>query len=183
MPQIVKEDLSPLLGKNTFTESDYILLFDQTGLTAPLIDEMRTLPDFNEKILLFQENYLKEVPVISEYLPPITTSEPLDSTKSGFELGPYHNGYVLLTKSTYTANWRHGHAGIVIDEVRGVTLEALNPGTYSMEQPISKWQYYPTVKMYRLKNVPQSTLDAIASYAATYLKGLPYNILDRKSVV
>ena len=72
VPQIVKEDLSPLLGKNTFTESDYILLFDQTGLTAPLIDEMRTLPDFNEKILLFQENYLKEVPVISEYLPPIT---------------------------------------------------------------------------------------------------------------
>ena len=181
VPQVAKEDLLPVLHKSTFTEADYTLLFEQTGLTAPLIEEMRTLPDFEDKILLFQENYLKEVPVLSEYLPPITTSETLDRTTPGFELGPYHNGYVLLTKSTYTANWRHGHAGIVIDEVRGITLEALNPGTYSMEQPISKWEYYPTVKMYRLKDVPQSTLDEIATYAATHLKGLPYNILADKN--
>ncbi len=181
VPQVQKQDLTPILNQSTFTEADYNTLFEQTGVTKPLIDEMRTMPNFIEKMELFQDNYLKEVSVTSEYLPPVTTSEILDASQSGFQLGPYHNGYVLLTQSTYTANWRHGHAGIVIDEVRGITLEALNPGTYSMEQPISKWQYYPTVKMLRLKDVPQSTLDDIAEYAATHLKGLPYNILADKN--
>lgn len=181
VPQTEKQDLTTLLNQESFSDADYTILFEQTGLTKPLIDEMRTMPHFTEKIQAFQDNYLREVPVTREYLPPVTISETLEGDAPGFELGPYHNGYILLTKSTHTANWRHGHAGIVIDEVRGITLEALNPGTYSMEQPISKWQYYPTVKMLRLKDTPQSTLDAIAQYAATHLKGLPYNILADKN--
>lgn len=181
IPQVHKQDLTSILNQESFTEADYDILFQQTGLTKPLIDEVRTMPHFTEKIKSFQDSYLREVTVKREYLPPVTISETLDLNEPGFQLGPYHNGYILLTKSTHTANWRHGHAGIVIDEVRGITLEALNPGTYSMEQPISKWQYYPTVKMLRLKDASQTTLDAIAQYAATHLNGLPYNILADKN--
>ena len=51
-----------------------------------------------------------------------------------FKLAPYHNGYIFFTRSTYTSNWLHGHAVIVIDEVRGNVLESLDPGIISTDQ-------------------------------------------------
>lgn len=184
-PQVDAVDLSPLLEKETFTPWDYEVLFAQTGLTRPIVDELASQPNFKEKMLSFQEDYLKEVSVYSEYLPPVTTSELVgESAHAGsdkaFTLAPYHNGYLFFTKSTHTMNWRHGHMGLVIDEVRGITLEALNPGTPTMEQNASKWEYFPTFKMMRLKDIPQSELDAVADYATSHLKGLPYNILADK---
>ena len=129
VPNIATVDLSPLLEKDDFTTDDYTILFEQTGLTQPIIDELRTMPNFTEKMLRFQQDYLKEVAVTVEYLPPLTLSDMLtEKSEPGFQLAPYHNGYILLSKSTYTGAWRHGHAGIVIDDVRGIVLEALYPG-------------------------------------------------------
>lgn len=185
-PDVATVNLNPLLEKETFSDADYESFYEQTGLSKPIIDELASQPDFKKKILIFQENYLKEVSVYSEFLPPLTTSELVGESSDvinhkAFTLAPYHNGYLFFTKSTFTMNWRHGHMGIVTDEIRGITLEALNPGSPTIEQNVSKWEYYPTFKMMRLKDVPQSTLDATADYAATYLKGLPYNILADKS--
>lgn len=185
-PQVASLDLEPLLEKQTFSESDYHIFYEQTGLSQPLIDELATGPNFKQQILSFQENYLKDVVVYSEYLPPLTTCELVgeDSDRpshKAFTIGPYHKGYLFFTKSTFTMNWRHGHMGIVTDEIRGITLEALNPGSPAMEQTVSKWEYYPTFKMMRLKDIPQSELNAIADYALTHLKGLPYNILADKN--
>lgn len=184
-PTVAPADLLPILEKNTLSEEDYLLLYEQTGIAKPIVDELRTMPDFIEKMLTFQSDYLAEVRTDSDYLPPITFEDKIvnaeDERIPGFSLAPYHNGYILFTKATHTANWRHGHAAIVIDEVRGITLEALSPGTISMEQNINKWRYYSNFKMMRLKDVPQTVLNEIADYASTYLKGLPYNILADKN--
>ena len=185
-PQVEALDLTSILEKENLSQSDYTILFEQTGLSQPIIDELRTSPDFKEKVIRFQTNYLKEVNVYTEYLPPLTLCEMVGDSKSNtnekaFELAPYHNGYLFFTKSTFTMNWRHGHIGIVTDEIRGITLEALNPGSPSMEQPISKWEYYPTFKMMRLKDASLEELNTISEYANTYLKGLPYNILADKA--
>lgn len=172
-PSVQAVDLNLLLEQSSFSEADYALLFEQTGLTQPIIDELSSSSDFKERILRFQENYLKEVSVYSEYLPPLTTSEIVGDSEThisekAFEFAPYHNGYLFFTKSTFTMNWRHGHVGLVTDEIRGITLEALNPGAPTMEQDVTKWQYYPTFKMMRLKNVSQAELNEIADFANTY---------------
>ena len=180
IPNIAKENLDSIINKDVLSDTDYETLYNQTGLTKPIIDELKIEPDFKDKIHMFQENYLKEFPMKRIFLPPVTITEELDRNEGGFELAPYKNGYILLTKSTHTANWRHGHCGIVVDEVRGLTLEALNPGSSSIEQPISKWKYFPTMKMYRLKDASQSLNNEIAEYALSNLKGLPYNILSDK---
>ncbi len=180
-PSIAKENLDSIILKQNFSDSDYTTLFNQTGLTKPIIDELKSEPDFKNKISLFQDNYLKKLPIKKIFLPPVTIIDELSRDTGGFEIAPYQNGYILLTKSTHTANWRHGHCAIIVDASRGITLEALSPGTYTLEQPISKWRYCPTFKMYRLKNIPQSTNDKIAKYALSNLKGLPYNILSDKS--
>lgn len=182
---VTQVDLRPILQQNSFTEADYTLIFEQTGIAKPIVDELKTMSHFTEKMLNFQDDYQRKILINGVSLPPLTTEEHLVDTSGnmvrGFELAPYHNGYIFLTKSTHTLGWRHGHAGLVIDEKRGKTLEALHPGSVSMEQDVSKWQYYPTFKMMRLKDVSLNFLNQIAEFASTHLRGLPYNILGYKT--
>ncbi len=182
---IKKIDLMPILSKAILSAEDYAILYQQTGIARPIIDELRPSPDFFDKMAAFQAHYQASVSLADESLTPVTKQEYfINSQKEsvpGFEIAPYQNGYIFLTKSTFTFNWRHGHAGIVIDAKRGKTLEALSPGTISMEQDANKWRYYPTFKMLRLKDTPQMQLDEIARYASTHLRDLPYNIFADKN--
>lgn len=184
-PQVARIDLTPFISQTTFSESDYNILYHQTGLAKPMINILKEKPDFKETLLDFQNNYFKAQKVIKTAMTPITNIDEIhdDTGKPipAFKLAPYENGYIFLTKSTYTYNWRHGHAGLVIDSVRGKVLESLEPFTVSMQQSVSKWIYYPTFKMMRLKDADQSMLDEIALYASTYMQGIPYNILAMKT--
>ena len=183
-PNVVQIDLNPTLNKNTFNQDDYHLLFEQTGLSESIINELKSSSDFKAQILQFQKDYLSEIQVFNLYMPPATFCQivghhPNEKIKA-FTLAPYHNGYLFYTNGTHSFGWRHGHIGLVVDEVHGLTLEALSPGTSSCLQNIHKWEYYPTFKMMRLKNVSQSKLDDIANYALAHLQGLPYNVLSVK---
>lgn len=184
-PNIKKIDLHPILEKECLNAVDYNLLFEQTGLSSTIIDELKTTSDFEAQILQFQEDYLSDIKSYNLYMPPATFCQlvgpsPGQKTKA-FTLAPYHNGYILITNATHSFGWRHGHAGLVVDEVHGVTLEAISPGTVSCLQNIHKWEYYPTFKMLRLKNASLSEQNNIAHYALIHLQGLPYNILSSKS--
>ncbi|MHC1748454.1 MAG: hypothetical protein AB9856_08695 [Cellulosilyticaceae bacterium] len=178
-------DLSGILDKPQFSQEDYILLQEQTGLYPPVIDVLKKEENFIDKIKDFQSNYLADINVTCEKMN-FVTSRDIAFSQAGnniklFDLAPYKNGYIFLTKSTHTFNFRHGHAAIVIDEKRGKTLEALEPGTVTMEQNVSKWEFYPTFKMMRLKDTPQATLDSIATYATYSLRNIPYNIFAMKN--
>lgn len=185
VPEVDYVDLKPILQQQNFSEEDYTTLYHQTGLAAPMIDMLKEEADFEETILRFQKGYLQSPRIVKTAMTPITNLD-IAQDESGkqvpaFEMAPYDNGYIFLTKSTYTYNWRHGHAGIVIDKVRGKVLESLEPFTVSMEQNASKWTLYPTFKMMRLKDANQDQLDEIARYAAENMKGIPYNILAMKT--
>ncbi|MBP3887656.1 MAG: hypothetical protein J6F30_08385, partial [Cellulosilyticum sp.] len=193
-PKIAKLDLKPILHKDSLNCDDYTLLFEQTGLSAAIIDELRSSPDFENKILLFQKNYLAELETYNLYMPPATfcqlagsSPKVKDQSKTtaksqtkAFTIAPYHNGYILATNATHSFGWRHGHLGLVVDEIHGYTLEAIHPGTVSCLQNIHKWEYYPTFKLLRLKDLSLDEHNNIANYALAYLKGLPYNILGAK---
>ena len=185
VPNAMRIDIEPLLKQTTLSEADYNTLYHQTGLAKPMIDILKEKPDFEETLLRFQDNYFKKQNVVKTPMTLVTNidevHDPSGNQIPAFELAPYENGYIFLTKSTYTYNWRHGHAGLVIDSVRGKILESLEPFTLSMEQDISRWAYYPTFKMMRLKDVDQSLLDEIALYASTSMQGIPYNILAMKT--
>lgn len=178
-------DLISILNKPVLSDTDFDIIFKQTGLAKPLVEELQKEPDFKETLLRFQDNYLKEQRVERSNMNAITridkSFDENDKAIQSFELAPYQNGYIFLTKSTYTFNWRHGHAGIVVDAKRGKVLESLEPGTTSALQNASTWQFYPTFKMMRPKNTPQETLDAIAAYAYNNLYDIPYNILALKN--
>lgn len=185
VPTLDQVDLTSILNKSTLTEEDYHTIFSQTGLAKPIVQELQKEANFEQTLLSFQKTYFINQRVQRTKMNFLTridkTFDENDEWIQSFNIAPYQNGYIFLTKSTYTFNWRHGHAGIVVDAKRGKILESLEPGTSSMLQDVGKWQFYPTFKMMRLKDTPQETLDEIAAYAYNNLSDVPYNIIALKN--
>ncbi len=183
-PTAAKVDLSGVLCKSKLSESDYSLLLRQTGLGRPAVDEILAKDTGKDIIFAFQKTYYTRNKMFTEKLNPFTSQETLllksQSGMDNNQLAPLKNGDILLTKSTQTLFWRHGHCGIVIDAAHGITLESLEPGTISMNQDINKWIYYPTLKVLRLKNADSRVLDQLAKFSEKYLIGKKYNILASK---
>lgn len=87
------------------------------------------------------------------------------------------NGDILLTPCSHTFGWRNGHAAIVIDEEKELTLESVVLGTPTCIQSISKWRKYPGVMVLRLKSASKEERDAIAAYTLENMQGITYGFL------
>lgn len=95
------------------------------------------------------------------------------------QLTDIQEGDILITKSNHTLFYRHGHAGVVIDAKEGLVLEALGYGESSTFEPLEKWNYYPTVKVLRLKDASQQ--DRLMSQNFTPFLGIDYHLFARKA--
>lgn len=83
------------------------------------------------------------------------------------------DGDILVTDSTYCLCFRHGHAALVVDAKRGITLEAFGIGTSSEYSDLSEWRRYPHVMVLRL-NAPEKVRKAVVAFAKRNLVGIPY---------
>lgn len=83
------------------------------------------------------------------------------------------DGDILVTDSTYCLCFRHGHAALVVDAQRGITLEAFGIGTKSEYASLKEWRRYPHVLVLRL-NAPENVRQAVVSYAKQKLVSIPY---------
>lgn len=85
------------------------------------------------------------------------------------------DGDILVTDSTYCFFYRHGHAALVVDADRGITLESYGIGTKSRLSGVSEWCRYPHVLVLR-PILPKEIRSAVARYAMEELIGLPYRL-------
>lgn len=86
------------------------------------------------------------------------------------------DGDILVTDSTYCFCYRHGHAGLVVDAKKGITLEAYGIGTESEYAKLSEWERYPHVTVLRLR-APKELRQNVAFYAKQNLVGIPYQLI------
>ena len=180
-PDYDKTDITGILEKEMLNEDDYKELFYQTGLGKTAVDEILKNEVFGkEKILEFQENFFTQYNISREKFAVIVNHESIVDEEGkqiyGFDLAPYKNGYVLVTKAPHSLGWRHGHAGIVTDAENQETLEAVLLGKDSMLQDINKWRNFPSFMMLKLKDTSQETLDEIAEFAKNNLLDIPYGL-------
>ena len=179
-PEYKKIDITTILQNQNKSEDDYKELFYQTGLGKTAIDEILKSSDGEEKIKTFQENFFRKNSVVCESIGIITSQESLvdenDNYIYGFELAPYENGYVLVTKATHSIGWRHGHAAIVTDKNNDETLEAVILGSDTMLMDINHWRVYPSFVMLKLKDTSPEKLNEIAKFAKNNLNGIPYGL-------
>ncbi|MCI8790350.1 MAG: hypothetical protein HFH92_14885 [Lachnospiraceae bacterium] len=85
-------------------------------------------------------------------------------------------GDILITYSGHVFGWRSGHAAIVIDAEKRLTLEAITMGCDSRICSLADWEEYPSVALLRLKGASFQERERIAAYAEEHLKGLPYSL-------
>lgn len=85
-------------------------------------------------------------------------------------------GDILVTKSSFSLFYRHGHIGLVLDTDEGKVIEALGYGNVSTVESLEKWNDYPTVQILRLKNDDQELIEAIVDHAMDEYIGIPYSI-------
>ena len=98
-----------------------------------------------------------------------------ENTPSKQNFTNIEDGDILVTDSTYCFCYRHGHAGLVVDANKGLTLEAYGIGTKSEYAKLSEWERYPHVKVLRLQ-ASKELRHEIAKEAMKELVGVPYRL-------
>ncbi len=177
IPKYDREDLEPLLGKEELSKEDYALLFRQTGLGREGVDDLYRKARQGE-LLYLQERFFAPVEVECCQRNLLCRSERLTDMgdKSGNFLPAVRTGDILITFSAHFLGWRNGHAGLVVDGEKGLTLEALTMGCDSRLCSLGYWEKYPSLALVRLKGITEEEADEVAEYAMEKLDGVPYKL-------
>ncbi len=169
-----KGEFAPKTEKVTLTkETHYNTFFQQTGLGADALDTLLQEGDFR-KLESVQDAFLGEdqVECVSVF-GWFTRSDRIDSSQSA-SLVDLRPGDILLSFSTHSLGWRHGHAGLVIDEKR--VLECTSWGKDSRIVKSKHWRKYSNYAVLRVKNSTGDEQKKVAEFAEKHLQGVPYHL-------
>ena len=172
-PDWEKEDISSVLQKDELSKEDYDFLRSQTGLSKSGIDSLID-GGREEEIYDFQKQYFAPCEYETKFLfAPIVAYEHRMGER--LKTVPLEKGDVLISLTTHSLGFRHGHAGLVLDEKQGTTLEHMVIGELSDYSNANTWGIYPTFAVLRYKD--KEVAERAVEYAKEKLVGVPYNPL------
>lgn len=176
-------DLTDTLSKPALSPEDYALLFAQTGLGKPAIDDLLTQGETGiDQIFATQDAFMNH-PGEAPCSPlGVTTREHRFLDENGqiqykVPLAPLKNGDILVSLSTHTAGWSHGHAGIIVDAETGASLESVVLGSLSSQMNVNHWRSYSTLAVLR-PNSDDETREKVAQIALEKLDSIPYSLVS-----
>ncbi len=179
-----KIDIHPILSKELpLTDSDYNTLLLQTGLGKDICQELLKNKHSGIPILLFYQNeffkkknskcnsvcswFVKTDILLDESMKPCLAPEILESKP----------GDILISFSTHSFGWRHGHAALVLDKNK--TLESRIIGENSVFSDVNHFREYSNYVLLRKKNASSQQIDIITNYANTKLNNIPYRLCGK----
>lgn len=176
-PTYAREELSPVLGKEEWTETDYAFLFRQTGLTRPALDELKKNSAEKAEYEKFQDAFFYEGTVVHD-MAAITTPHDYMDGDVCFPLAPLHDGDVIVSSACHTFGWRNGHAALIVDAQHGITFESFDPSTPSGTGNLRWFQSCSNFMVLRLKEEYRARTDPaeIAKSARENLMNVPYRL-------
>lgn len=154
--------------------TDYETIFLQTGLGKPAAEKLIHENRFDE-ILKAQDLFFKNDEIECYPLMWWLTREDRLSNEliTFYDLQP---GDILVTLSTHSFGWRHGHAAIVLNDLE--TVESIMLGCDSSKENIYYWQDYSNFALLRVKNKTEEERAAVADFSLSKLIGKPYSIFS-----
>ncbi len=154
-------------------ESDYETIFLQTGLGKPAVDKLLAEEDF-ETILEIQKKFFQESR--AQCKPTFGWFTMSDRIEKGVAPGfvDLQPGDIIVSLSTHSCGWRHGHAGLIIDEKR--VLECMTLGKDSTIAGIGHWSKYSDFAVLRVKGVTAELQEQVVQYAKENLCGVAYRL-------
>ncbi|MCH5265603.1 MAG: hypothetical protein J1F02_06865 [Lachnospiraceae bacterium] len=153
--------------------SDYETIFLQTGLGAAAVDRLLEEGKFQE-ILKAQTAFFHPPEADCSPMLGWFTREDRLINAPGTPLVDLQPGDILVSLSTHTGGWRHGHAGLVINE--NTILESAVLGEDSGMVSAAHWTTYSNYAVLRVKGVTPQLQREVAEYGRTTLNGVPYRI-------
>lgn len=182
-PEYEKINLSPALKKAALDETDYELLFLQTGLGRSAVDRLLSAGEVGKAIMFeIQEQFFTPGQVDCTSMLGLFTREDRRKDSNGQPVcAPYlvdwRPGDILVTLSTHSFGWRHGHAALVVETAEGLsTLECAVLGEDSRFLDAGYWRFYSSYAVLRVKGKSDEARAACAQYAANHLVGIPYHL-------
>lgn len=180
-PDYPRQDLTGLLSRQALRPQDYETLFLQTGLGPGAVDAYLAMGAAGAaRILATQDAFFRPPRISCDSLGLVTREDHLTDGAgkpiSGFPMAPLENGDVLLSFSTHTVGWRHGHAGLVVDAAQNATLEAVLMGSDSATVNAGHWSVYATYLHLRLRDITPAQQAEIVSFAKAHLDQIPYHL-------
>ena len=88
------------------------------------------------------------------------------------------DGDILVTSTSHTFGYRHGHSGIVVDSTKGLTVESYTPFSDSKYDKLYTWLAFPEVMVLRLKEEYRYLINDVVEYTKNYLVGVKYSLLS-----
>lgn len=182
-PAYERVDLGPILDKAALETEDYDTLYAQTGLGPAAVDDLRAMGTAGvAQILATQDAFFTQPCESSCSNLGITTKEHRFLDEEGYmvyaaPLAPLKEGDILVSLSTHTAGWTHGHAGLVVDPKWPMTLESVVLGTRSSAMNANHWRSYTTFMVLRPK-ADDATRQAVVDVANQHLTYIPYSLLS-----
>lgn len=154
-------------------KSDYEQIFTQTGLGRSAIDKLISQGKF-QVVLDTQNAFFRARDVECVSLLGWFTREDRIKEEKAVPLVDLQPGDIILTLSTHSLGWRHGHAGLVLDE--DSVLECVTLGKDSVIVDASHWSTYSDFAVLRVKGIGEELQEEVASYAKENLCGVPYHL-------
>ena len=154
------------------TDSAYTI-FKGTGLSPWASRELIESGNF-DTIKRLNKLYFKKPKYKKNYIAYPITAEERNETQYT-PLAPLKDGDILVTFSTHTLSWRHGHLGLVTDAQNGIILEHMAIGQTSCFGRAKRWGNYPAFAV--LRHPEEKVAKAAAEYAKDNLLDISYNIL------
>lgn len=174
-----KKDIRGITAQGRLSGKDYRLIQEQTGLSRPAVDAIRKHDHFQEELVAFQEAYLCERKIECCRTSLFTKQDRIrDIQNESVPLAPLEDGDVIVSFSSHSLGWHHGHAGLIVDANRQRTLEAVMPGEVSKIKDMGHWWTYSDFQILRLKGVSKERRKEIAAYAEENLQGIPYGLMS-----
>ncbi len=170
-PDYAKEDITPLLEKETLSDEEYDFLYRQTGLTKIALDDMRKTESGRFRIRRVHEAFFDEYTVKDDKFAPFTYAEQASPSSVMCSL---KNGDIIVTATTRVSWWRYGHAAIVVDGKGELIAEALGPGSVSNVTGASTFNVLADFIVLRPR-FEQSLKDEIAAYVLSDMMDIPYH--------
>lgn len=182
-PSYEAADISYLANKDTFSQKDYELLWEQTGLSKTVIDTIENREKRNAALIAGQERLFAKADVQCTGLALFSKAELYADSKATVPLYDLQPGDVLITKSTHTLCYRHGHSALYLGNDK--LLEAAGIGLPTAVTDAAYWGSYPSGLHLRLKESAAKTVhsDTIslgiqaANYAEKELQNDTYHLL------
>lgn len=147
-------------------------IFKYTGLSPSGAEEM-IKAGREDDVKKLNRLYFEKPGIKKQYiLFPVTAEDKITSDLP--PLAPVKKGDILVSFSTYTLDWRHGHIALALTDGGEMCLEHISAGKKSVITKGKKWNRYSNFVLLRYPD--EKTAAMAANYALSKLEGVPYSI-------